>query len=98
MEKLYISKTFSKMAGGRMHTPHPTPLNPPLAISYKNHQKTLAYFSHLAPLAPAKITIKERNMTSLDMTQERIPLWIRHKKDFLAAYLSSCHDNAIKAL
>ena len=38
------------MAGGRMHTPHPTPLYPPLAISYRNHQKGMAYFSHLAPL------------------------------------------------
>ena len=26
MEKLYASKTFLKMAGGRMRTPHPTPL------------------------------------------------------------------------
>ena len=43
MEKLYTSKTFSKMAGGRMHTSHPTPLDPPLAISYKNHQKSLTY-------------------------------------------------------
>ena len=34
-----------------MHTPHPTPMDPPLAISYRNHQKILAYFSHLAPLA-----------------------------------------------
>ena len=25
MIKLYTSKTFLKMAGGRMHTPHPTP-------------------------------------------------------------------------
>ena len=25
MKKLYTSKTFLKMAGGRMHTPHPTP-------------------------------------------------------------------------
>ena len=33
-----------------MHTPHPTLLDPPLAISYKNHQKSLAYFRHLAPL------------------------------------------------
>ena len=36
-----------------MHAPHPTilyPLYPPLAISYRNHQKSLAYFSHLAPL------------------------------------------------
>ena len=46
MEKLYTSKAFLKMAGGRMHAPHPTSL----AISYKNHQKSLAYFSHLAPL------------------------------------------------
>ena len=29
-----------------MLTPHPTPL----AISYRKHQKSLAYFSHLAPL------------------------------------------------
>ena len=36
MEKLYTSKIFSKMAGGRMHTPHPTPL----ATSYKNHQES----------------------------------------------------------
>ena len=34
------------MAGGRMPIPHPTPL----AISYRKHQKSLAYFSHLAPL------------------------------------------------
>ena len=50
MEKLYTSKAFLKMAGGRMHTPHPTSLYPPKAISYRNHQKSLAYFSHLAPL------------------------------------------------
>ena len=68
MKKLYISKTFSKAAGGRRYTPHilyaglqvliatvlysasRTEPEPPLAISYKNHQKSLAYFSHLAPL------------------------------------------------
>ena len=33
-----------------MHTPNLTLLDPPLAISYKNHQKSVAYFSHLAPL------------------------------------------------
>ena len=41
------------MPDGRMHTPDPTP--PPLyaflAISYRNHHKSLAYFNHLAPLA-----------------------------------------------
>ena len=35
MVKLYASKTFPKMAGGRMHTPHATPLDPPLAITTK---------------------------------------------------------------
>ena len=50
MQKLYTLKTLSKMASGRMHTPRSTPLDPPLAISYKNHQKSLAYFSHLASL------------------------------------------------
>ena len=52
MEKLYSSKSFLKMAGGRMYAPHPTPpsLYPPLTISYRNHQKSLAYFSHLVPL------------------------------------------------
>ena len=29
MEKLYTSKTFLKMAGGRMHAPHPTPRSAP---------------------------------------------------------------------
>ena len=33
-----------------MHIPYPTPLDSPQAISYKNYQKNLAYFSHLAPL------------------------------------------------
>ena len=33
-----------------MHTPHPIPFDLPLAISCINHQKSLAYFSHLAPL------------------------------------------------
>ena len=51
MEKFYTSKTFLKVAGGWMHTPHPTPLEPPLAITYGNHQKSQAYFSHTAPLA-----------------------------------------------
>ena len=39
MEKLYTSKTFLKMAGGWVHTLYPTPLDPPVAISYRNLQK-----------------------------------------------------------
>ena len=48
MEKLNLLKTFLKMAGGRMHTPHPNSLYPPPAISYRNHQKSRTHFSHLA--------------------------------------------------
>ena len=47
---VYIKNIFEN---GRwedaLHTPHPIPLDPPLAISYKNHPKSLAYFSYLAP-------------------------------------------------
>ena len=32
-----------------MHIPYLTLLDSPLAISYRNRQKNLAYFSHLAP-------------------------------------------------
>ena len=38
------------MADGEMHTPHPIPLDRPLVMSYRNHQKSLACFSHLTPL------------------------------------------------
>ena len=48
MEKLYTPNACLKMAEGRMHTPHPTTLDPPPAISYRNHQKSMAYFSHLS--------------------------------------------------
>ena len=52
MKKLHTSKTFLKMAAdGRVHTPHPTPLDPILPINYRNHKKSLAYFSHFSPLA-----------------------------------------------
>ena len=52
MEKLYTSKTFLKMTGTweDVRTPHPISLYPPLGISYRNHPKSLAYFSLLAPL------------------------------------------------
>ena len=30
-----------------MHTPHPTPVDSLLAISYEKHQWNLAYFDHL---------------------------------------------------
>ena len=47
----YRKIVFSKMDGGRIQIPLILLLDPPLAISYKNHL-SLAYFSHLAVLAP----------------------------------------------
>ena len=38
------------MSSGRKHTPRPNPLDQSQAISYRNHRKSLGYFSHLAPL------------------------------------------------
>ena len=49
MEKLHTSKTFLKLVSGRMHTPYPTSLDLPQTISYRNHQKSLAYFNPLTP-------------------------------------------------
>ena len=49
MEKiLYIKNIFENgWWEDALHIPHPTLL----AVSYRNHQKSLTYFSHLAPLA-----------------------------------------------
>ena len=47
---VYIKNIFRNGWWDDMHTPYPTSLDPPQAISYKNHQKSLAYFNHLAPL------------------------------------------------
>ena len=43
-EKIVYIKNIFENGWWKMHTLHPTPL----AISYRNHQKSLAYFSHLA--------------------------------------------------
>ena len=57
---IHTSKTFSEMAGGGCIVyPSSYPLDPPLAISYKNHQKSLAYFSHLEPLILLFFTIRQ---------------------------------------
>ena len=52
MEKLYISKTFLKMACGRMHIAYSSPCPLVSAPGHKLQKplKELAYFSHLAPL------------------------------------------------
>ena len=50
MEKLYTSKTSLKMAGRGCLPLILPPLDPSLAISYRNHQKSMAYFSYLAQL------------------------------------------------
>ena len=112
MEKLNTSKTFLKMAGGKMHTPHPTPLNPPLAISYRNHQKSLAYFSHLTPLILFCFTKKQSQKggawpnaphllnTLLALSTHNRKCANKMHRIFLysIAYLSSYHEKAINAL
>ena len=48
------------MAGGRMHTFHSTPLYPPLFISYRNHQKSLAQtwaFGKLRPTGQIRLPV-----------------------------------------
>ena len=48
---------FLKMAGGSLHIPHPTPLDPPLAIKLQRPSKESGInFSHLAPLVLFLIT------------------------------------------
>ena len=75
MEKLYTSKTFSKMPGERMRTPQPTPLNPPLAISYRNHQKSLAYFSFLAPLVLFSFTKSQSQKRGMGAWHNATPIY-----------------------
>ena len=60
MKKLYTSKTFLKMAGGRCIPLILPSLDTPLAISYTNHQKSLACFSHLASLGLFFFLLKGR--------------------------------------
>ena len=33
IEKLYLSKALLKIAGEKVHPPHPSPLDPPLALA-----------------------------------------------------------------
>ena len=49
MEKLHTScsNTFLKITSGSKN-PSSYPLDPPRAISYRNHQKSLAYFSEVS--------------------------------------------------
>ena len=49
-EKIVFIKNILENGRWEEVTSHPTPLDPPLAISYENHQKSLAYSSYLAPL------------------------------------------------
>ena len=58
MQTLCTSKIFLKTAGGKMHTPHPTPWIR-LRHNYRNHRKSLAYFRHLIPLILLFFTKKQ---------------------------------------
>ena len=55
MEKLYTPKIFLKMAGGWMHTPHSTPLNP-----QQKPSKESGNFSHSASLVLFLFTKRQK--------------------------------------
>ena len=74
MEKLYTSKPSLKMDSGRMHTPRPTRLDPPLAISYRKHQKSLTYFNHLAPLISFFFTKRQSQKGGAEVMAQCPPL------------------------
>ena len=46
MKKFYTSQIFLKMAGGRMHTPHPTSGH---KLQKPSKESGIGNFSHLAP-------------------------------------------------
>ena len=63
MEKLYTSKTFSKMVSGRMHTPHPTP-------GYASgHKKESGIFQSLSTINLVLFLVKGRVKGKEDMVQ-----------------------------
>ena len=59
MEKLYTSKTFLKMADGCMPSSYLPGSAPGHKLSYRKHQMSLAYFSHLTPLVLFFFTEKQ---------------------------------------
>ena len=62
IEELYASENIFENGWWEDAYPsyYPTPLDSPLAISYRNHQKSLAYFSHLTPLEYCSYLLKGR--------------------------------------
>ena len=60
MEKLLTSKTFLKMAGGRMHTPHPTPLDPPPGHKLQKPSKKSGIFQSLGTIIFVLFLLKSR--------------------------------------
>ena len=59
MEKLFASKIFLKLAGGRMHSPLSYPHGSAPGHKLRKSSKESAYFIHLAPLILFFFTIKE---------------------------------------
>ena len=68
MEKLYTLKTFLKMAGGKMHTPHLTPGSVP-GYKHQKPSKESAYSSHLAPLTLFFFTKRQSQKGGWGMAQ-----------------------------
>ena len=51
MENLYISKALLKMASGRMRSPHPIPLYPPLGHKLQKLSKESDIFQSLGTIS-----------------------------------------------
>ena len=83
--KIVYIKNFFQNAWWRKHIPHPTPLDPPLAINYKNHQKSLAYFSYWASLVLFFFTKRRSQKGGGSMAQcpplnALLPILLRYAK------------------
>ena len=74
------------MAGGAMHTPHPTAIDPSLTISYRNHQKSLTYFSHLELLVLFFFTKRQSQKIEGGMAQCLPPLNTLLDRDLLSYF------------
>ena len=60
MEKLYTSKTFLKMTGGRMYTPHPTPFGSAPGHKLQKPSKESGMFQSLGTISFVLFLLKAR--------------------------------------
>ena len=69
MEKLYTSKIVLKMASGRMHTPHPTPLGSAPGHKLQKPSKESGMFQSLGTISFVLFLLKGRVKKGGSMAQ-----------------------------